>query len=66
MTSKDFFKAITNGEADIVQLLLDILRESKAPYAVIGGLAVNAYVEPVVSLDLDVVVVAEKIDEICP
>ena len=56
---------ITNGEADIVQLLLDILRESKTPYAVIGGLAVNAYVEPVVSLDLDVVIVAQKIDEIC-
>ena len=65
MTSKEFFKAITNGKADIVQLLLDILRESKTPYAVIGGLAVNAYVEPVVSLDLDVVVVAQKIDEIC-
>jgi hypothetical protein len=65
MTSKEFFKAITNGEADIVQLLLDILRESKTPYAVIGGLAVNAYVEPVVSLDLDVVIVTQKIDEIC-
>jgi hypothetical protein len=65
MTSKEFLKAITNGKADIVQLLLDILRESKTPYAVIDGLAVNAYVEPVVNLDLDVVVVAQKIDDIC-
>ncbi|MGA2405069.1 MAG: hypothetical protein ABSG91_25805 [Syntrophobacteraceae bacterium] len=65
MTSKEFFKAITNGEADVVQLLLDILRETKTPYALVGGLAVNAYVEPVVSLDLDIVVVARNIDEIC-
>jgi hypothetical protein len=65
MTSKEFFKAITNGEADVVQLLLDILRETKTPYALVGGLAVNAYVEPVVSLDLDIVVVTRNIDEIC-
>jgi hypothetical protein len=29
---------------------------------VIGGLAINAYVEPVVSLDLDIVVFADDID----
>jgi hypothetical protein len=65
MTAKEFLKAITNGEADIVQLLLDILRDTKTPYAIIGGLAVNAYVEPVVSLDLDIVVIAKNINEIC-
>ena len=31
----------------------------------IGGLAVNAYVEPIVSLDLDVAVMADKIDQLC-
>ena len=30
------------------------------PYCVIGGLAVNAYAEPVVSLDLDVVVAGDR------
>jgi S-adenosylmethionine synthetase len=65
MTSKEFLKAITNGEADIVQLLLDILRETKTAYALVGGLAVNAYVESVVSLDLDIVVVAHNIKDIC-
>jgi hypothetical protein len=65
MTSKEFFKAITNGEADVVQLLLDILYETKTPYALIGGLGVNAYVEPVVSLDLDIVVIAQNINIIC-
>ena len=65
MTSKEFLKVITNGEVDVVQLLLDILHETNTPYAVVGGLAVNAYVEPLVSLDLDIVVVTKNINEIC-
>ncbi len=65
MTAKEFLKAISHGKEDVVQLLLDILRETKTSYAVVGGLAVNAYVEPVVSLDLDIVVIAENINEIC-
>jgi hypothetical protein len=65
MTAKEFLKAISNGKEDVVQLLLDILSETKTSYAVLGGLAVNAYVEPIVSLDLDIVVAAENIEEIC-
>ena len=65
MTSKEFLKAVANGEADAVQLFMDLLRETHTPYAVVGGLAVNAYAEPLVSLDLDVVVVAGDIDKIC-
>lgn len=65
MTAKEFIKAVANGEADVIQVLLDILATGNTPYCVIGGLAVNAYVEPVVSLDLDVVVIAEEIERIC-
>jgi hypothetical protein len=65
MTAKEFMKAVANGEADVVQVLLDIMAETNAAYCAIGGLAANAYVEPVVSLDLDVVVVAEKVEQIC-
>lgn len=62
MTGKTFLNAVTNGEIDIIQLLLTLLEETGCAYCVIGGLAVNAYAEPVVSLDLDVVVVLEQID----
>ena len=34
------------------------------PFCVIGGLAVNAYAEPVVSLDLDLVVISEQVDKL--
>ena len=64
MTKKEFLNAISNGKVDIVQVFLDALSKSNADYCVIGGLAVNAYVEPVVSLDLDIVVAAENIETV--
>ena len=53
---------VANGKEDIVQIFLDILNRIKTPYCIIGGLAVNAYAEPVVSLDLDIVVIADALD----
>ena len=64
MTKKEFMNAMSNGREDILQQMLDLLNEMKVDYCVIGGLAVNAYVEPVVSLDLDLVVVTEATDNL--
>ena len=64
MTKKEFLKAISNGRVDIVQAFLDTLSASKVDYCVIDGLAVNAYAEPVVSLDLDIVVAADNIETV--
>lgn len=55
---KAFLNRLCNGEADIIQELLNLLKRMEIDYCVIGGLAVNAYVDPVVSLDLDIVVVS--------
>jgi hypothetical protein len=65
MTGKEFVKRIANGKSDIIQVLLDILSKTGSRYCLIGGLAVNAYVEPVVSLDLDIVAAVEDVDAIC-
>ncbi|MEW6443227.1 MAG: hypothetical protein AB1640_20010 [bacterium] len=62
MTGKTFLNSVANGEVDVIQFLLSLLDETGAAYCVVGGLAVNAYAEPVVSLDLDVVVVLDRID----
>ena len=64
MTKKEFMKSVSNGQEDILQQILDLLNEMKIDYCVIGGLAVNAYVEPVVSLDLDLVVVTRATDNL--
>jgi hypothetical protein len=62
MTGRSFFNRVTNERSDIVQLLLSLLDETRSAYCVIGGLAVNAYAEPVVSLDLDLVVVSDRVE----
>jgi hypothetical protein len=61
MRGKEFLNSLANGKSDILQLLLDILSETGSRYCIIGGLAVNAYVEPVVSLDVDIVLGAHDV-----
>jgi hypothetical protein len=65
MMGKEFVNRLANGKSDIIQILLDILSKTGSRYCLIGGLAVNAYVEPVVSLDLDVVAAVEDVGAIC-
>lgn len=65
MTGREFVNRIANEKSDIIQILLDILSKTSSRYCLIGGLAVNAYVEPVVSLDLDIVAANEDVGAIC-
>ena len=64
MTKKEFMNSVSHDQVGLLQQMLDLLNATKVDYCVIGGLAVNAFVEPVVSLDLDLVVVAEAIDDL--
>src|SRR4030042_6731739 len=64
MTKKEFINAVAHGKADVLQLFLDAVPQVGADYCVVGGLAVNAYAEPVVSLDLDIVVAATDIEAV--
>ncbi|MBA2123351.1 hypothetical protein B9J78_00145 [bacterium Unc6] len=65
MTAKDFVRLIGRQKKDIIEVLLNILHKKQIPYCIIGGLAVNAYAEPVVSLDLDVIVATSNIKLLC-
>ncbi len=65
MNKKEFLKALSNCEENIIQIFLDSISKAGVDYCVIGGLAVNAYAEPVVSLDLDIVVYTADIDATC-
>jgi hypothetical protein len=62
MTSKKFLQSVSNGQVDILEGFLSLLKELAVPYCVIGGLA--AYAEPVVSLDLDLVVISEDMAKV--
>jgi hypothetical protein len=59
MQALAFWRTVTADHAGFLDRFLAVLNESGAAYCIVGGQAVNAYVEPVVSLDLDVVVAAE-------
>jgi hypothetical protein len=65
MTKKEFINTVANGKTDVLQIFLDTVSHLGADYCVVGGLAVNAYAEPVVSLDLDIVVAATDIEAVC-
>ncbi|HUL37998.1 MAG TPA: hypothetical protein VLW47_09940, partial [Thermodesulfobacteriota bacterium] len=65
MTGKTFMNAVGNGKTDILQIFLGILEKTRSAYCIIGGLAVNAYVEPVISLDLDMIVAMEDVEDVC-
>ena len=62
MRALEFWKAVTVDRADLLESLLTLLAEHRVRYCVIGGQAVNAYVEPLVSLDLDLVVAVDQIE----
>lgn len=56
MQAATFWKTVTMDRVDLLDRVLETLAESGVRYCVIGGQAVNAYAEPVVSLDLDLAV----------
>ena len=62
MQALTFWKLVTMDKADFIVQLTDLLRAEGIHYAVIGGLAVNAYTEPVVTLDCDVVVATARLE----
>jgi hypothetical protein len=63
MTESEIFESVTNGGSSDFQALVKILNQHGA-WCLIGGLAVNCYVEPVYTLDADVVVVSSELPDI--
>ena len=49
-------------EADFLGEFVELLERHHIPFCVVGGQAVNAYVEPLVSLDLDLAVAAGRLE----
>ena len=56
MQALDYWKAVTADRSGFLDRSVALLSESGLRFCIIGGQAVNAYVEPVVSLDLGVAV----------
>ncbi len=60
MLAAEFWKTVTSDQTDFLDRLLRGLAEREVRFCVLGGQGVNAYVDPVVSLDLDVVIAVNQ------
>jgi hypothetical protein len=63
VTAVEAYELTTRGGATDFGRLIEAC-ESIGPYCVIGGLAVNCYVEPVYTLDADLVVIAGSLPQL--
>jgi hypothetical protein len=63
MQALEFWKTVTVDHANLLESLIGLLHGHEVKYCVIGGQAVNAYAEPVVSLDLDLVIATEQLPD---
>ncbi len=61
MRAPAFWKAVTADRADLLDRLIALLTDHGIRYCLVGGQAVNAYAEPVVSLDLDLVIAVDQL-----
>ena len=63
MTAVEAYELTTHGGATDFARLIEAC-EVFGGYCLIGGLAVNCYVEPVYTLDADIVVIASKLSDL--
>jgi len=64
MQAAAFWKTVTMDTVDLLGTVLGALSNADVRFCVIGGQAVNAYVEPVVSLDLDLALATGETDRL--
>jgi hypothetical protein len=64
MQALAFWKAVAMDKSNFLESLIGVLTAHRIRYCVIGGQGVNAYVEPLVSLDLDLVVAVDQMEEV--
>ena len=63
MTATEIFESVTNGGSSDFSLLVQIL-DRHGRWCLVGGLAVNCYVEPVYTIDADIVVASQELPAI--
>lgn len=63
MQATAFWKTVTMDGSGFLDRLIAILQGRGIRFCVVGGQAVSAYAEPVVSLDLDLVIAVDQFDQ---
>jgi hypothetical protein len=63
MRAHAFWRTVVADHSDFLGRVIGLLTEHGIRFCVLGGQGVNAYAEPVVSLDLDVVIAVDQLPE---
>ncbi len=58
-----FWKTVVQDKSNFLERIIALLEDNGIRYCVIGGVAVNAYADAVLTEDLDVVIAIEQLDE---
>ncbi len=61
MRAQTFWQTVTSDTTDFLGRVIALLRAESIRFCVVDGQGVNAYAEPVVSLDLDLAVALDQI-----
>jgi hypothetical protein len=61
MTAEEVYESVTNGGASDFAVAVGVF-DRFGPWCLIGGLAVNCYVDPVYTVDADFVVVSDHLE----
>src|SRR6478735_5629343 len=61
MRAVDIWKAVTVDRSNFLESLIELLDENGIRFCVIGGQGVNAYVSPLISLDLVLVIAIDQL-----
>jgi hypothetical protein len=64
MEALAFWRAVTMDRSNFLDEFIALLKDNRIDFCIIGGQAVNAFVDPLVSLDLDVVIAVEQIERV--
>jgi hypothetical protein len=63
MTVTEIFESVMNGGSSDFALLVSVLDKHR-PWCLVGGLAVNCYVEPVFTADADIIVASSELSAV--
>ena len=61
MIAKEFMNKLANDKGDFLQNFLNLLKANQIAFCAVGGVSGNAYVEPVVRLGLDNVIISRQL-----
>lgn len=63
MRAVEFWRTVVADQSGALERLLELLEANGIRFCIIGGQGISAYVEPLVSLDLDLIIAPDQLEK---